>query len=72
MLLSKGLAEAIEAEVAALTTAESPEELKGQLIEALGSSWVSNYELMAELTGQSSKLDHLWKRISALHAGRYE
>ncbi len=61
-LLSEGLAEGIEAEVAALREAESPEELREQLSEALGSSWVSYYELMAEGAGfePAVRLHGLW------------
>jgi hypothetical protein len=51
VLLSEGLAENIEAEILALREAESPAALKEQLVGALGSGWVSNYEVMAERGG---------------------
>ena len=51
VLLSEGLAEGIEAELMAIRTAESPEDLKAQLLKTLGSADVSYIEVMAERAG---------------------
>jgi site-specific DNA recombinase len=57
VLLSEGLAEGIEAEVAALSSAESPDELRRQLSGALSFSRVSYFELMAEREGFEPSMD---------------